>query len=79
MARSFNPEVSLASGGPDEKRLFQIKRLKPPAEIYFPPEAFYLPPKNFKWQKALHGCAANFSSSAGGRRKRSTIIVFDVT
>ena len=58
---------------------FQIKRSKPPAEIYFPLEAFSLPPKNFKWQNALHGCAANFSSSAGGRRKRSTIIVFDVT
>jgi hypothetical protein len=40
-------------GGSDDKRLFQITRLKPPAEYYIPLEAFYLSPQKLQGVKTL--------------------------
>jgi hypothetical protein len=50
-------------GGSDDKRLFQITRLKPPAEFYVPLEAFYLSPQKLQGVKTLARQSGEFQTT----------------
>jgi hypothetical protein len=53
MPSRFNSKAEFTNGGSDDKRLFHLTRLKPPAEYSIPLEAFYLTPQKFQGAKTV--------------------------
>jgi hypothetical protein len=53
MPSRFNSKAEFTNGGSDDKRLFHLTRLKPPAEYSIPLEAFYLTPQKLHGAKTV--------------------------
>jgi hypothetical protein len=63
MPSRFNSKAEFTNGGSDDKRLFHITPLKPPAEYSIPLEAFYLTPQKLQGAKTVARQTGKFKTT----------------